>query len=367
MKRSILLLLLLFCAAQLVTAQSMQIQAIQYRPAASLYVEGKFMKTKKPYQRIDTASYPELPSAVKNLLTTSAGIVISFKTNSDLVAARWCVTKKKTGVNMTAIAYKGLDLYIRSAGKWQYAGAAGPTGDCSEAVLARNLGHTEKECLLYLPLYDEALSLEVGVLPGALLEPLGSQFRNRVLIYGSSIVHGASASRPGMAYPARLSRMTGINFFNMGLSGSAKMEKAAADLVASIPADAYILDCIPNPSPEQIRERSAYLISTLRTRQPGKPIIVMQSIIREKGYLDKEAGARVTAQNNEISRQVDSLLRSGIKDLYFIKADGLLGADHEATVDGTHPTDLGFDRMLSILRPRIMKILRKYPAFRQEK
>ncbi|PST84667.1 hydrolase [Pedobacter yulinensis] len=345
-------------------SQDMQIQAIQYTPAASLYVEGRFMPTKKPFQRVDTASYPLLPPAVKNLLTNSAGIAVTFKTNSSLVAAKWCVTKRKVGANMTAIAYKGLDLYIKNKGLWQYAGAVGPSGDCSEAILARNLGNQEKECLLYLPLYDEALSLEVGVLPGSKLEPLKDQFRKRVLIYGSSIVQGASASRPGMAYPARLSRMTGINFYNMGLSGNAKMEKAAADLVAGIQADAYVLDCVPNPSPEQITDRAAYLIRTLRERQPGKPIIVVQSIIREKGYFDSEIGAKIAAQNQAITTQVNALLKAGMKDLYLIKADGMLGSDHEGTVDGTHPNDLGFHRMLEILRPQILAILKKYPAFK---
>ena len=104
-----------------------------------------------------------------------------------------------------------------------------------------------------MPLYDELTKLEIGVTPNASLQPLPTPFIKRILIYGSSIVQGASASRPGLAYPAMLSRATGLNFINMGVSGSAKMEKAAADLVAATPADAYILDCVPNSSPQEIK------------------------------------------------------------------------------------------------------------------
>lgn len=38
------------------------------------------------------------------------------------------------------------------------------TGWCDyEKVLVDNMGTEEKECLLYLPLYDELKSLEIGV------------------------------------------------------------------------------------------------------------------------------------------------------------------------------------------------------------
>ncbi len=81
-----------------------------------------------------------------------------------------------------------------------------------------------KECLLYLPLYDQVDQVEIGVAKNAMIEAAATPFKKRILVYGSSIVQGASASRPGLAYPARMSRETGLNFLNLGFSGSAKME-----------------------------------------------------------------------------------------------------------------------------------------------
>ena len=59
-----------------------------------------------------------------------------------------------------------------------------------------------------------------------------------------------------------------------------------------------------------------------------------------------------------IAEQVEVLRKKNVKNLYFIKEDQFLGTDHEGTVDGTHPNDLGFDRMLKKYKPAISKILK---------
>jgi hypothetical protein len=51
-------------------------------------------------------------------------------------------------------------------------------------------------------------------------------------------------------------------------------------------------------------------------------------------------------------------LEAGVKDLYYIPADHLLGDDGEATVDGVHPTDLGFLRMAETIGPVLGGILK---------
>jgi hypothetical protein len=41
-----------------------------------------------------------------------------------------------------------------------FAGVGRPIGACSEAVIVKEMEGGEKECLLYLPTYDETRSLE---------------------------------------------------------------------------------------------------------------------------------------------------------------------------------------------------------------
>ena len=48
------------------------------------------------------------------------------------------------------------------------------------------------------------------------------------------------------------------------------------------------------------------------------------------------------------------------KNIYFLNPGMPLGDDHDATVDGVHPSDLGHGRILEVIRPQIVKILKKH-------
>jgi hypothetical protein len=198
-----------------------KIAAVGLYDAASLTLIGQAFPLNNSFHRIDTAAHRDFPAGVKKLLTNASGLVISFKTSSPRIAARWCVTNYHPYNNMTPITNKGLDLYIKRNGKWQSAGVGRGDSTCSEYVIVKDMDQSEKECLLYLPTYDEVKSLSVGVDSGYKIVSGEDPFlKKRVVVYGSSVTQGASASRPGMAYPARLSREMGINFINLGLSGS---------------------------------------------------------------------------------------------------------------------------------------------------
>ncbi|WP_342645389.1 SGNH/GDSL hydrolase family protein [Mucilaginibacter sp. CSA2-8R] len=334
-----------------------------FTDAHDLTIIGKAEESEMFYHRLDTSLHKDLPSVIKTLATRSAGLAVSFTTNSSTISAKWCTSKQVTDDNMTGIAYEGMDLYIKRAGRWQFAGVARPQShDCSEAMIVENMKAGKKECLLFLPTYDETLSLSIGVDIGASLYPEKYPFKKSVVIYGSSIVQGASASRPGLAYPARLSRETGYNFINLGFSGNAKMEKSVVDMIAAMPMDAIILDCVPNPSPEEVLKRTHYLITTIRKFHPGIPIIGIQSVAREKGNFDTVVAARVARKNEYFKQEVRKIQKTD-KDLYFISADGLLGDDQEGTTDGIHPNDLGFDRMLQKICPPILMILKRNKSY----
>lgn len=326
-----------------------------------LPVYGKYFDTTAEFHRVDTSKYNGMPENVKKLYTNSAGMFVSFRSNTPELYAKWCVTDKKVGLNLTAIANKGLDVYIRNTkGEWQYAGSKGTIKTCEEALLLENLDDREKEFLVYLPLYDETKSLEIGVKEGASFAKLSNPFKRNIIVYGSSIVHGASASRPGMAYPAILSRRTGFNFLNFGVSGNARMEKEVVHMLGDTNPDLFILDCVPNSSPEQVSERTAYLVSYLRDKHPNTPIIMIPSVVRELSYFNKNWGQRNYLQNENWKAEYSKLIANGVKGLYYLDTQNLLGDDHEATTDGTHPSDLGFMRMVEKIQPFVLDVLKKH-------
>lgn len=96
-------------------------QPLRYVDAATLTVIGKSMPTPKLFQRVDTARY-ELWQPVKNYSAFSTGLAVVFRTDSRTIRARWKTGGYGLGHNMTAIARKGLDLYIERDGQWVYAG-----------------------------------------------------------------------------------------------------------------------------------------------------------------------------------------------------------------------------------------------------
>lgn len=358
-KQTIVLSLLMLGVAATGNTQNSKTK-VEYTSADKLTIVGKAFDTPLPYHRVDTAVYSNLPNNVKLRFTRSAGIAISFKTNSTSIHAKWTTDSRTSSVGLTPIAYRGLDLYIKKDGKWQFAGVGKPKNGSqdSEDVLVQNLEAGEHECLLYLPIYSETQALSIGVEPGATLVPGDYPFHKKVLVYGSSIVQGAGASRPGMAYAARLARATGFDFINLGTAGIAQMQPEVVNMIEDIKADVYLLDCIPNSSAKMINQRAGKLIKQIRKKNPKAPIIMMETVIRESSYFDQKLGEKVKSQNEAIKAVVDNLQAKGMKNLHYISAENLLGDDHEGTVDGTHPNDIGFSRMISVIQPKIQELLK---------
>lgn len=312
------------------------------------------------FHRIDSADQRKLPARVAELAGNSAGISISFQTNSKRIKAKWVLAKYIDLWNMTPVAVNGLDMYGWKNNHWQYVASAKPSSDTNSAVIIRNLDGSMHTFRIYLPLYSELKTIEIGVDDGSIIQKAGNEFvpQKKVVIYGSSITQGASASRPGMAYPSIISRDLNVETFNLGFSGTGKMEIEIADILGKMDADVYILDCVPNPSPKQLRERAVPFIKRLRQLKPGIPVILVESIFREDGHWDTAKGNYVANQNKEFRQAYEQLIAEKIENLYYISNRELIGNDHEATVDGTHFTDLGFARFAKHIKDLLVKILK---------
>jgi len=363
MKPSIPCSLLSFIALLLISTMSFSQTGIRYTDAGSLMLIGKAKRTDSIYQRIDSMETRLMPTPVKALAKRSAGIAVLFETNSRIIRAKWKLAEEVYLTNMTPIGHSGLDLYCLRNGKWQYVNVAKPTkGIIQDQVIIQNMDSSLKQFMLYLPLYNSVNDLQIGVEEKATLKTPaapGIDTSKRVVMYGSSILQGASASRPGMAYPAILQRKTGYDVINLGFSGNAKMEIELAEYLATVPADCYVLDCIPNPSPEEIKERSYNFIKYLREKRPGTPIILVETVFRENGNWDNLVGPRIRQQNEEIRKTYERLKKEGISNFYYLETTKLIGDDHEATIDGVHLTDLGFSRIAAAVLPLIQKAVKK--------
>lgn len=337
-------------------------QAVRYVDATELGIHGYTQKTdKSPYYRYDYTPYEGFDKRVISHSKKSAGLYVVFKTNSSSISATWENVAARMGDNTTGVSQHGLDLYIKADGKWRYAAVGRvstlPKNNKRTKTLIKNLPEGEKECILYLPLWCELTSLLVGVDEGATIEGLPSPFRHKVVVHGSSITHGASASRPGMTYAAVMSRNLGIDFVNFGFSGQCKMQPQFLEFLRGCEADAFLFDAFSNPSEKQIVERLEGFVKGMVEAHPGKPLIFLQSPIDQDSKFDtKKYAARMSL--TATAAKIMQRLEKQYKDVYFLAVPDVLGTD--GTVDNSHPTDLGFDRFVRAYQPKIQKILRKY-------
>src|ERR1041384_3518672 len=108
--------------------------------AKNLTVEGLgFKDVKSPYDRLPGRAEGVVPGPVWNLSHDSAGALVRFTAGTTAIHARWTLTNKSlAGVNITAVASSGLDLYAKTdAGQWRWLGIGRPTQfpDNTEALI----------------------------------------------------------------------------------------------------------------------------------------------------------------------------------------------------------------------------------------
>lgn len=354
MKKHLIFLFLLFVASKLIAQTD-----FKYTDGHLLGLKGSFFASVENYDRLDSLQRVPLPTRVQELAQNSAGLNINFETNAKSIRVKWELEKFITMWNMTPVAINGLDLYALKDNVWQYVASARPSGDKSNVLIIDQLDGEWRKYRLYLPLYSKLTKLEVGIPTSSSIKATKQPYSNskKVVIYGSSITQGASASRPGMAYPSIISRKMGVETFNLGFSGSGKMELEIAEILAKMPADVYVLDCVPNPSPQQIKERAYPFVKYLRKQKPNTPIIMVESVYREAANWNSKTKAMVESQNLAFRKTFEKLKSENYKNLYYITSDKLTGTDHEASIDGTHLTDVGFMRLSDALLPYLKKTL----------
>ena len=333
-----------------------------FTEASDLNLIGKIHEdTPNPYHRVDTVKYKGFTKSENRQVRCPAGLAVLFKTNSTTISVKTDFGWEYKAVNTMPIAYRGYDLYIKDNGKWIYA-ASGATSYGSKSednlVLIKHMDGKMKECMLYLPIYSEVYSVQIGIQEGAEIEALESPFKHRIGIFGSSFTHGISTSRAGMSYPMQLMRSTGLQFLSLGCSGNCKMQPYFADVLCDAKVDALIFDAFSNPRAQMIEERLFPFIEKIQSAHPDIPLIFQQTIYREKRNFNLAEEAKEKAKQETAARLMAEACKK-YKNVYFIQTNASL-ASHETSVDGIHPNDYGYTLWAKSIEKPILEILKKY-------
>ncbi len=344
--KSLFILVCLFCTF-VAAAQTDRKTSLRYYGKEVFLTEGiAFTDSvrENPYDRFPLSAKGKVRDAVWYLSTNSAGITVRFSANSSSIGVRWKIVNGKNMDHMAATGIRGIDLYGRTSEGWQYISTGIPKSLENEVILVEHMPAGWREYLVNLPLYDGVTRVEVGIDSlGQILKP-EKRSGKPIVFYGTSITQGGCASRPGMAYTNIISRKLGVECLNFGFSGNGKMEKEVVDLLSEIDAAFFVIDCVPNMKPEEIRERVIPLVETIRRKHPRVPIVFVDGPVYEKSNFDTEQRSGLEEKSRILEEQYRQLTRKGKQKIFLVSNKFSTKSDHEGTVDGVHFTDLGFMR-----------------------
>jgi hypothetical protein len=328
-----------------------------------LGVEGKgWADTKAPYDRLPARAEGVVRGPVWSLSRHSAGLCARFVTDATSIHARWTLTSDNLAMpHMPATGVSGLDLYVRSEqGRWQWLANGRPMQKSNTAQLVSGLAPGKREFLLYLPLYNGVSSVQIGIPKSSTLAkgPTRPTERQKpIVFYGTSITQGGCASRPGMVHTAILGRKLERPVINLGFSGNGTMDLEVAKLLGELDAAVYVLDCLPNMTAQQVAERAEPFLRTLLKARPKTPIL----LVEDRTYANASELAALRNQQSAsraaLKQVYDKFIADKAGGVHYLAGDKLLGDDGEATVDNSHPTDLGFLRQADAFLPALSPLL----------
>lgn len=353
--------MLAFPAASAVFGRPMA-RSLDEKPAADLQwhdvqewgLEGRgFADTKSYFDRLPARAEGVVRDAVWSLSRHSAGMMVRFRTDATTIHADHAVTSASLAMpHMPATGVSGLDLYARDTdGTWKWVAVTRPAAQEMKGEIVSGLNPGERDYAIYLPLYNGTSRLKIGLPSQAKFEPIAPRAEKPIVFYGTSITHGACASRPGMPHPSILGRRLNRPVINLGFSGNGRMEESVGRFLIELDPAVYVIDCLPNMNAAEVTANTVPIVKQLRAAHAGVPIVLVEDRSYPNSWIKKSQLDRNTTNRAALKQQYQKLLDAGTEHLHYIDGESLLGADRDDTTDGSHPSDLGFYRHADAMEP----------------
>ena len=204
-----------------------------------------------------------------------------------------------------------------------------------------------REITLCFPSFVNISDVFIGLEKDCVLTA-GKAYRNEkpVVFYGSSITQGACASRSGNSYQNILSRRLNFDYLNLGFAGACRAEPAVIDYICTLDMPLLVFDYDHNAkSADYLEQTHMPALRKLRAAHPDIPFIVMSRPDQDTGLADTIRRAELIEENCRILQQESD------GPVHFVNGmDIFYSCDKDMmTIDGTHPTDLGFYCMAQAL------------------
>ena len=366
MNRSILLLLFTLVINTSFSQEETQIK--WWNPADSEFpvIAGQAWpnEVNSVYHRFPEKAEKAVRGAVWRLSKQSAGLSIRFWSNADSILVNYRLKGAISMSHMPATGVSGLDLYSKTNdGEWLRCWGSYSIEAESEYTFRideRSDSYQEygREYQLFLPLYNEIDTLEIGVDEESFFKVLPIRNEKPIVAYGTSICQGACASRPGMAWTNILERKLERPVINLGFSGNGELEPELIDLMTEIDAKLYILDCLPNldPAKDDTYALTVNAVKKLREKRPSVPIVLSAHIGYADELTNKINNDKVSALNKDLEKAFNVLKSEGFENIFLLENSDL-ALNFDMYVDRIHPNDYGMIQYATVYEDLIRGIL----------
>jgi len=298
---------------------------------------------------------------VEVLYTNTAGGRVRFSTDSPYIAIHaemWGMAKMS---HFVLTGSCGFDLYIdEENGDTHFAGVFRPPYNAENGFDSKIAlkGKKLRYVTINFPTYSNVKNLYIGLSENAYLgEGRKYSYDKPVVYYGSSITQGGCSSRPGNTYQSIVTQRMNIDHINLGFSGSGRGEEIMAKYISELDMCAFVMDYDHNsPSAEHLEKTHYRLYKTVREKHPHIPIIIMSKSDFLTNYDCN------VIRRNVVFETYQKAFSDGDRNVYFIDGESVFRGKYEniCTVDGIHPTDMGFALMADAVEATLKKSFRTF-------
>ncbi|MBQ2734222.1 MAG: SGNH/GDSL hydrolase family protein [Clostridia bacterium] len=304
-------------------------------------------RTEPDFKRMPDEVAQTVSKGVAGLAYHTAGGRVRFSSDSAYVAIRAEMPKIGRMPHFALTGSSAFDLYVDDpeTGITRFYKEFRPAFDFTggyESIV--RFGEKKlRHFTVHFPSYSRVRNLRIGLQQDATVGE-GMKYRNDkpVVYYGSSITQGGCASRPGNSYQNVIAQRLGLDYINLGFSGSGKGEPEIAEYMASLDMMAFICDYDANaPTVEHLRGTHLPLYQKIRAKHPDIPYIMISRVHVDRNYADTLERRDVIIDTYRYARE------QGDRNVYFIDGESVFRGKYAnmCTVDGVHPNDLGFALM----------------------
>jgi hypothetical protein len=269
------------------------LSSMVFHDATNLRVRGRAFNatgpeaTAYPFERLPASSKGIVRDAVYGLSEQPAGLFVQFESDASCIFVNYTLVSASTSMwHFASTGEAGMDLYAWDDGNatWRWTGTAAPSYPVTTKKVAAAACSSADKCKLrsyrlHLPTYARVRDVQIGINREANVLRSDSTHIDAsakpIVWYGTSILQGAVASRPGQINTHIVSRALSREIYNFGFSGNGLMELSVARYLAPIPASLIIIDCNPNMVASLITNRTKPLVAYLRTHGHATTPIVL--------------------------------------------------------------------------------------------